>query len=209
MLAEMLAGGLNANLGGRDHAPIEMERQVIAWAAEMLISSDRRRHPGDRHVDGNLIGVLTARTDRLGPAVRQAGLGGAPLTVLRDQHGCISRAMEIAGSGDALRMVPCDPAGSGLTPLARAGRADRRDGATPFLVVASAGTVDIGAIDDLDGLAAFRTRENMWFHAMLAPALRPLLRASQRPIWSASISINGRRCSTTPAASSRVILRPR
>src|ERR1700710_450882 len=29
MLAEMLAGGLNANLGGRDHAPIEIERQVI------------------------------------------------------------------------------------------------------------------------------------------------------------------------------------
>ena len=36
MLAELLAGGLNANLGGRDHAPIEVERQVIAWAAEML-----------------------------------------------------------------------------------------------------------------------------------------------------------------------------
>ncbi|HEY0181851.1 MAG TPA: pyridoxal-dependent decarboxylase [Rhodopila sp.] len=36
MLAELLAGGLNANLGGRDHAPIEIERQVIAWAAEML-----------------------------------------------------------------------------------------------------------------------------------------------------------------------------
>ena len=26
MLAEMLAAGLNANLGGRDHAPIEVER---------------------------------------------------------------------------------------------------------------------------------------------------------------------------------------
>jgi hypothetical protein len=30
MLAEMLAGGLNANLGGRDHMPIELERQVVA-----------------------------------------------------------------------------------------------------------------------------------------------------------------------------------
>src|SRR5580704_459363 len=27
MLAEMLAAGLNANLGGRDHVPIEVERQ--------------------------------------------------------------------------------------------------------------------------------------------------------------------------------------
>ena len=29
MLAEMLAAGLNANLGGRDHMPIEVERQVV------------------------------------------------------------------------------------------------------------------------------------------------------------------------------------
>ena len=36
MLAEMLAAGLNANCGGRDHAPIACERQVIRWASEML-----------------------------------------------------------------------------------------------------------------------------------------------------------------------------
>ena len=29
MLAEMLAAGLNANLGGRDHIPIEVERQIV------------------------------------------------------------------------------------------------------------------------------------------------------------------------------------
>ena len=31
MLAELLAGAVNANLGGRDHAPIYVERQVIDW----------------------------------------------------------------------------------------------------------------------------------------------------------------------------------
>src|ERR1700709_2629543 len=31
MLAEMLAAGLNANLGGRDHMPIEVERQIVEW----------------------------------------------------------------------------------------------------------------------------------------------------------------------------------
>src|SRR5579863_10146311 len=35
MLAEMLAGGLNANLGGRDHIPIEVEREVVRWANEI------------------------------------------------------------------------------------------------------------------------------------------------------------------------------
>src|SRR5437899_2053648 len=36
MLADMLAGGLDANLGGRDHMPIEVERQVIAWMAQLF-----------------------------------------------------------------------------------------------------------------------------------------------------------------------------
>ena len=36
MLAEMLAAGLNANLGGRDHIPIEVERQVVEWTRQMF-----------------------------------------------------------------------------------------------------------------------------------------------------------------------------
>ena len=193
MLAELLAGGLNANLGGRDHAPIEVERQVIAWAAEMLGFPPTA---GGVLVTGtsmaNLIGVLTARTDRLGAAVRRAGLAGAPLTAYTSAaaHGCIPRAMEIAGLGrDALRMVPCDEAGRiRLDALADAVARDRRDGATPFLVVGTAGTVDIGAVDDLDGLATFCRAGEIWFHvdaafgaiAMLAPKLRPLLHGIEK-----------------------------
>src|ERR1039458_5901628 len=36
MVAEMLAAGLNANLGGRDHIPVEVERQVTAWVREIF-----------------------------------------------------------------------------------------------------------------------------------------------------------------------------
>src|SRR5260370_33458002 len=36
MLAEMLAAGLNANLGGRDHMPIEVERQITEWMRELF-----------------------------------------------------------------------------------------------------------------------------------------------------------------------------
>src|SRR5215831_12630949 len=36
MLAEMLAAGINSNLGGRDHAPIEVERQIVRWMQEIF-----------------------------------------------------------------------------------------------------------------------------------------------------------------------------
>src|SRR6202042_750895 len=80
MLAELLAGGLNANLGGRDHAPIEVERQVIAWAAEMLgFPEDASGVLVTGTSIANLIGVLVARSARLGPGVRRDGVDGARL----------------------------------------------------------------------------------------------------------------------------------
>src|SRR3712207_1339057 len=36
MLAEMLAAGLNPNVGGRDHVANDVEGQVLAWLKELL-----------------------------------------------------------------------------------------------------------------------------------------------------------------------------
>ena len=67
MLAEMLAAGLNANLGGRDHMPIEVERQIVAW---MRQCSAFRDGASGIFVTGtsmaNLMAVLVARTAALG-----------------------------------------------------------------------------------------------------------------------------------------------
>ena len=188
MLAEMLAAGLNANLGGRDHAPIEVERQVIAWAAAITglpAASSGLLVTGTSIA--NFIGVLTARRAALGPQSRAEGLQGAPLTAYAaiGAHGCIARAVDMAGLGTAsLRLVAVDGA------LRMDGRAladrvarDRAAGCRPFLVVGTAGAVDTGAVDDLAALAAFCRAEDLWFHvdgafgalAALAPGRRALL----------------------------------
>ena len=77
MLAEMLAAGLNANLGGRDHMPVEVERQVTAGWREMFgFPAARQRPVRHRRLDGQFIGVLVARTGALGRDVRAHGLAG-------------------------------------------------------------------------------------------------------------------------------------
>lgn len=193
MLAELLAGGLNANLGGRDHAPIEVERQVIAWAAEML---DFPPEASGLLVTGtsiaNLIGILIARTAALGPRVRREGVGQSRLVAYASAaaHGCISRGMDMAGLGtEALRLIPIDSDGrlqpaALLEMIAR----DKAEGNRPFLLVGTAGSVDTGAIDRLDELASIARAAGMWFHvdgafgalAALSPRLRPLLAGIER-----------------------------
>jgi aromatic-L-amino-acid decarboxylase len=171
MLAEMLAAGLNANLGGRDHMPIEVERQIVAWTRDMF------GFPADASgifVTGtsmaNLMAVLVARRAALGKDVRQHGIGeaGARLTAYTSKaaHGCITKAMDIAGFGsDALRCIAIDQAHRiDVAALREQIARDRAKGLRPFLVVASAGTVDIGAIDDLAALAALCREEDLWFH---------------------------------------------
>ena len=137
----------------------------------------------------NLMAVLVARTRGLGQPVRQHGVGdeGAPLTAYTSKaaHGCIAKAMDIAGFGsDALRSIAADQFHRIDVAALRARiAADRAAGLTPFLVVGSAGTVDIGAIDDLAALSALCREENLWFHVdgaygalgILSPEIAPRL----------------------------------
>ncbi len=195
MLAEMLAAGLNANLGGRDQVPIEVERQVVQWVRQLFGFPETA---SGLFVTGtsmaNLIGVLVARTAALGAGVRRRGVaaGGKQLIAYASAaaHGCISQAMDLSGLGSAaLRIVPTDECHRiDLAALENAIAADRRRGFNPFLVVGNAGTVDIGAIDDLAALSELTDREGLWLHvdgafgalAILAPDLAPRLAGLDR-----------------------------
>ncbi len=193
MLAEMLAGGLNANLGGRDHAPIEAERQVIAWAAQAF---GLPPGAGGLLVTGssmaNFIAVLMARQAALGPDSRERGIGAARLTAYASQgvHRCVPDAMDMAGLGSAaLRRVPVGPDyRMDISALRAAIAADRAAGATPFLVIGTAGSVDVGAFDDLTAIADIAAAEGLWFHvdgafgalAALSPVLAPKVAGMER-----------------------------
>jgi glutamate/tyrosine decarboxylase-like PLP-dependent enzyme len=98
--------------------------------------------------------------------------------------------LDYAGLGsEALRLVPVDGARRiELTGLRQAIAADRRAGHCPFLLIGNAGTVDMGAIDDLSALADLAAQERLWFHVdgafgalgVLAHDIAPLLHGIER-----------------------------
>jgi glutamate/tyrosine decarboxylase-like PLP-dependent enzyme len=195
MLAEMLAGGLNANVGGRDQVPIEVERQIAQWMRRIFGFPESA---SGQFVTGtsmaNFIAVVVARDAELGCEVRREGVvaKSKPLTAYASTavHGCVAKAMDLCGIGsDALRLVPTDSRSRlDLIALERTIKQDHEAGFHPFLVVGTAGAVDTGAIDDLAGIADVTRRRKLWFHvdgaygalAMLAPDLAPRLRGIEQ-----------------------------
>lgn len=192
MIGEMIAAGLNMNGGGRHHVGIALEQQVSDWMREVM------GYPDTAHglfttgaSQANFVAVLIARHRALA-GDRREGVGGANLTgyTSREVHGCVTRAFEMAGLGaDALRKIAVDnDFRVDILAMRAAIRRDRAAGFTPFLIVGSAGTVNTGAIDDLNALADLAAEEGLHYHidgalgagAMLSDALRPRFRGLER-----------------------------
>lgn len=195
MLAEMLAAGLNANLGGRNQIPVEVERQVARWMRELFgfpASASGVFVTGTSMA--TLIAVWVARTRLAGDLVREQGLpaGSKQWTVYasRATHGSLAHALDLAGMGtDSWRAVPVD-AQQRIDVLALKDLLDKdlADGFQPFMLIGNAGTVDAGAMDPLDTLADVASRYGMWFHVdgalgalgMMSPAIAPRLAGIER-----------------------------
>ena len=194
-LAELVAGFMNCNVGGRDHGAVYVERQVIRWLADLF------GYPADSSgllVSGTsmatILGLAVARENAAPGEMRRQGVSAAPGPLVcyasDGAHVSIRKALELLGlGGDSLRRVPADRA-SGLNPVALEEmiEKDREAGLHPFCVVGTAGSITTGAIDDLNALADISARHGLWFHVdaafggalMLSERLRPRLAGIER-----------------------------
>jgi glutamate/tyrosine decarboxylase-like PLP-dependent enzyme len=190
IVADVMASAMNSNCGGRVHSGLYVERVVIDWCRAVFgfpSGSSGLLVTGSSMA--NLVGLTVARNARAGGDIRARGLQGRPkplvLYTSTEAHHSVARAVEILGLGrDALRGVAVD-ADFRLdsAALRKAIADDRKAGLQPFCVVGTAGTVNTGAIDDLETLADVCRSEDLWFHvdggfgalAVLSEARRPRL----------------------------------
>ncbi|HEU0298656.1 MAG TPA: pyridoxal-dependent decarboxylase [Longimicrobium sp.] len=223
IFAAALAAAMNPSVAGGNHAAVHLEHQVAGWFKALL------GFPADGYgllVSGGSAAALTALAAarhaacaRRGWDVRARGLqsAGAPrLVVYRgaEGHGCNQKAVELLGIGsEGLRTVPGDAA---LRMRADALDAmlgeDAAAGRIPMAVVASAGTVNTGAIDPLDEIADVCARHGVWLHvdgaygapAILLDEFRPALRALAR---ADSVAIDPHKWMYVPVDAGLVLVR--
>ncbi len=193
LIADIAASAMNANLGGRDHGAIYVEKQVVDWVRQMFGFPDAA---SGLVVSGTsmatIIALKVAREAALGLATRSDGVGAHRLVgyASSQAHNCVARAFDLLGLGaGALRSVPVT-AGYEMdqSALAEMIAQDRADGLRPFLVVGTAGSVNVGAFDDLEALADLAANQDMWLHVdgafgaagVLSETLRPRLKGIGR-----------------------------
>ena len=188
MIAEIAAAAMNANLGGRDHAAIYVERQVVDWCKSLFGFPE---HASGLVVSGTsiatLIALKAARDSVSGFAARNDGVSKGLVGYTSAQaHSCVARTFDILGLGTrALRKIPVNAAFEmDISALKAAISRDRAEGYTPFAVIGTAGAVNVGAIDDLEAIGRICAENSLWFHidgafgatGILSDVLRPRLR---------------------------------
>ncbi|SHM20201.1 pyridoxal phosphate-dependent decarboxylase family protein [Vreelandella subglaciescola] len=170
-LGELCAALLNNNLGGRDHIAHHVEHQVLQWSRELFgytASSTGLLTSGTSMA--TVIALSVARQAAAGPEMKTQGLQGrsAPLVgyCSAQSHNSILKAFQLLGLGsEALRAVPVnDDFTLNTRALEQAIAADRAAGVQPFCVIATVGTVNTGAIDDIATVQALCQRETLWLH---------------------------------------------
>ncbi len=199
-LADALASALNPNCGGWRASPAatEIERRTIRWLAELMGYAP---DCGGVFVSGgtmaNVAALRVALCARATWDVNADGVqsrdGAGRMTVYmadHETHVSLVRAVDLLGLGrSALRAVPSNADFTiDVEALERMLAEDVAAGMTPFCIVGHVGSINVGAIDDLDALAGIATRRNLWLHldgacgalGGMLPELQPQLGAMAR-----------------------------
>ena len=143
---------------------VRMENMLLDWMAAII---GYPKTSGGNLTSGgslaNLIGIVTAR-DAFD--LRGKDLEKSVIYLSTQAHHSIDKAIRIAGLKECvIRYIPLDE-GYRMKPseLDMSIISDRTSGLNPWLIIASAGTTDVGAIDPLGEVGAIAQRHRLWFH---------------------------------------------
>lgn len=219
--ADALVAAFNPQLAAWSHSPfaIEVERHLIR-----ALGSRFGYDPGTTDgtfasggAEANHTALLTALTDAF-PRVGLEGVRGLDarpiLYASGESHHSMLKAARLSGLGaEALREIPVDER-LAMRPEALVSRIarDRDRGLAPFLVVATAGTTNSGAVDPIPEIADVTSREGLWLHldaawggaAALVPEMRSLLRGAER---TDSITFDAHKWLSVPMAAGLYLTR--
>jgi len=172
VLAEALVSALNPQLAtmARSQLASKIEKETVRWIGERVgwpEKFDGTFTSGGN--EANFSGLAMALAAHF-PAAVEDGLTAINvrpvLYASAESHHSLDKSAGLLGLGrKALRRIPVThDVQMDLRKLEQQIQKDRTDGFTPFCVIATAGTTNSGAVDDLIGIAKICKRHSLWLH---------------------------------------------
>ena len=170
ILADLLASALNQNVGAYTIGPsaVAVERRVIRWLNDLIGYNEKA---GGNITSGgmmaNFIGLKLARDWTTGNTAQHEGLQGKwAVYVSEERHVSLDKSVDAVGIGrNFLRTLSTnDQFQIKIEALEKTIAADKAQGIRPICIIGLAGTTNLGAVDDLETLAAIAQQEKCWLH---------------------------------------------
>lgn len=165
-VGDFLAAVTNRYAGVYASSPgaVLLETRLVNWLCKLIGYGDGSGgylSSGGGHA--NLTAVVAARDHA---DFKAKDFSKAVVYITEQTHHCVDRALNIAGLRECIRRtVPVDDTFRMIPAnLGDLIKADREKGLNPWLVVASAGSTDTGAVDPLDRIGTIAKREDLWYH---------------------------------------------
>ena len=143
---------------------VRMTNMLIRWMADTI---NYPSTAGGNLSSGGSIANLTAlATARDAHTLKAKDYFKTVIYCTEHVHHCQDKAIRILGLSECIiRRIPMDTKFRMKASLLNQQiNKDKKRGLNPWLVIASAGTTDIGAIDPLDSIGDICKKENLWFH---------------------------------------------
>ena len=165
-LGDLLAGISNRYAGVAFAGPgaARMEGSLLRWMAELV--GYPAEAAGDLTSGGSIATLSAMVTARDAHGIAPDRVSSSCIYLTEQAHHCIGKALHVAGLGAApRRLVPMDDRfRMDVAQLQGLIADDKRRGLSPWLLIASAGTTDTGAVDPISEAADLARRHGLWFH---------------------------------------------
>lgn len=141
-----------------------IENEVISWLKKVF--SFPETAAGNLASGGSIANLIALTAARDKHKIKNERIPKSVVYLSDQAHHCIKKALRIIGLEDVIiRHINLDDSYKIETKtLKRQIEVDRSVGLNPFLIIASAGTTDVGAIDPLDDIAEIAKLNKLWYH---------------------------------------------
>ncbi len=143
---------------------VAVENRLIQWMAEMI--GYPKEAGGYLSSGGSMANLTAVHAAREKAGFKASDISNTVVYLSEQTHHCVERALKICGLSECkIRFVPLDQKFRMKTDeLEKTINEDKSNGLNPWLIVASAGTTDLGAIDPLEEIGNIAHRQKIWYH---------------------------------------------